>query len=114
MGFDKFIEKMTVINTAVFTVCMIILGGTIMNALYILVSVPIFGLLVLAIHEGRSGEYRCLKDAMKERNRIPYFDWKQMLKEVRRGYIASIFLAIVWNIALYVIGVIYLLMKLGL
>lgn len=114
IGFDKFIEKMTLVDTAVCTIFMVILGGTVLNALYVLVSLPVTGLAVLAIHERGSDEYRCLKEAMKQRKREPYFDWKQMWKEVRTRYISSVILAIIWNICLYIVMAVFLMMKLGL
>lgn len=104
---------MTLVDTAVSTIFMVILGGTVLNALYVLVSLPVTRLVVL-VHERGSDEYWCLKEAMKQRKREPYFDWKQMWKEVRTRYISSVILAIIWNICLYIVMAVFLMMKLGL
>ncbi|MCD7923901.1 hypothetical protein [Phocaeicola sp.] len=118
MGFDKFIERITVIDTAVFTIFMVIIGGTVFHALGFLISIPVIGLAVLAIHEMTSDGYRCMKDAMEQRKRQPYYndkfedDWKQMLKDARTRYISSIILAIIWNICVYIVVTMNLLIKL--
>lgn len=116
MGFDKVIEKMTIIDTAVLTLWLVFTGSTLLNALGVLVSIPVVGLAVLAIHEIVSDEYGCVKEAMKKRKRVPRLedDWKQMLRDARTRYILCIVLAVIWNISAFIIIFLSLMRKFNL
>lgn len=108
MTFDKLLEKMTIIDTIIFVIFLSILGGSLWNMVKVLVSVPVFGLAVLAVHQGKSAEYECIKNALeKERKSLQkqglYTGLKQALKGIRLNYLFSVILVIIWNIGIFII-----------
>lgn len=112
MGFDKFVEKSTLVDTALLTIVWIIVADcSLWNAFCLLLTLPVVGIAVIAIYQMRTEQYRILQDVMKDEKRLDYVNWEILLKEERRKHVYSLVLVIIWNIATWILIILSLMVK---
>ncbi|ADV44691.1 hypothetical protein Bache_2747 [Bacteroides helcogenes P 36-108] len=133
-GFDKSLERMTIIVTIIFTIFVIIRIGDLWIGLHILVISPMTGLFVLATYEYCAAEYRrsmeqyrkvlesdrgILERARRRNLKKTYHDFKKRvekirskeLREIRWKYIFCVIIVIMWNITEFIIMALFLMDK---
>ncbi len=112
MGFNKFIETMTIIDTVIFTISttfILIMSGNLWIAINIIVFPPLCGLMLLSFYGVNCDEYKHEKDLLeKSQERYPYHDFRKDFRKIRWGYIESVIIVIAWNIFLFVIIILFL------
>ena len=125
-GFDKFLDRMTIIVTIIFTIFVIIKIGNLWIGLHSLIISPITGLFVLATYENCAAGYRrsmeqyrkvlesdreMLERARRQKLKKSYHDFKKRvekirskeLREIRWKYIYCVIMVIMWNITEFII-----------
>lgn len=134
VGFDKFLETMTIIVTIIFTIFMMVIIDNLWITLRSLILIPIIGLFVIATYQYCIAEYRksmeqygklleyhreILERARRQKHKTSYYDFKKRvekirskeLRKIRTGYISSVLVVIMWNIMAFTIMTLFLMKK---